>query len=821
MSCILSGLLGFIARDYNITRESGLSESWMMIRSFYFCLTGMCLLIVHLQNLHAFEIPLIQGTVIDSTSGVPIAGVRVTSQSGSSVETDSLGGFSLRTHQTGVITLVFTKTGYQTFSDRFLIEPSTNVSVTIKLYSSIGYKDEVIVTAAPPPEVERVEFVTPDYVVNAPGAFEDALHSLQTMPGVISGDDYSARLYVRGGRPDQNGIFMDGIPVYDPYRLFGLTSLFNPETIRDVRLYPGGFDVQYGDRLSAVIEVENRHGDLSRLFSGSANMSLTNANLIAEGRLFPGLPSSWLISGRRTYYDLIMNAVDDDTSSYPSFTDLQGIFYFQPDPNHEWLITTLRSDEGTDLTDEEEVVEDSDPNQFDAVDDQKNTILGLNGSHLFDGRMRLSYILSLTKNEQISDVTFLEGETGYESQFNQNLNNANTMLQTQFEAYLATHSIMAGMFYATSENTVFFDIATEDPRIEIPEELLHFAATQDFSKYGGFIKDAWEILPDLEWKTGVRWDRSTLSGMSEWSPRTSIRWEVSEHWKYRLAWGYYYQFPSYETLQGDGYFLDLRGIKALNLKPERAIHYVGSIEYEIPRGLSLETAFYYKDITDLLDSGEEQETVLILGDDNTEQWYTRDTLTWLPENSRTGYVRGVDLTLKLLDNPNRSYYGMVTYTYSEARSRESGEGYRYEDWDIRHNLSLIAGWVISPRWDIGWKWHLGSGFPYTPVTHIIRVVEDLDQDGRFEPENGETFTWQQDNPDSAENSKRLPFNHRLDLRIQYIRPFSKTEMTVYMDIINLYGSKNVMDYYYNADFTKRYEETGLPFLPSFGIKITY
>ena len=151
------------------------------------------------------------------------------------------------------------------------------------------------------------------------------MQALRFMPGVIGGNDFTARLFVRGGRPDQNGILLDGIPIYDPYRLFGLTSLFNPETLRSIRLYPGGFDARYGDRLSAVIEVDDRKGTLQRWFSGSANVSVTNANLVAEGKLSSDMPSSWLFSTRRTYYDLIMKYLDKYHSSYPQLHGFSGI----------------------------------------------------------------------------------------------------------------------------------------------------------------------------------------------------------------------------------------------------------------------------------------------------------------------------------------------------------------------------------------------------------------------------------------------------------------------------------------------------------------
>ena len=309
--------------------------------------------------------------------------------------------------------------------------------------------------------------------------------------------------------------------------------------------------------------------------------------------------------------------------------------------------------------------------------------------------------------------------------------------------------------------------------------------------------------------------------MSEWSPRTSLRWKATDRWAFKAAWGHYYQFPSYESLQGDGYFLDLRGIKELKLRPEKATHYMLSAEYENPSGWTLEFDAYYKDLEDLIASGKEDETVLILNDDGSTSYYTRDDLTWDPENNRNGYARGVDLTLKVHDQPDRPFYGMLTYTFCQAKSKKDGEPYIWESWDRRHSLTWVAGWKINERWELGWKWRVASGFPYTPVTNVLRVVDDLDGDGVYEPEDGESFSWQRDEPDSVKRSERLPVYHRLDVRVQYSKQYSWFDAVYYLDVINVYANKNIQGYDYNADFSERYDEEGMPIVPSFGMKIRF
>jgi hypothetical protein len=761
----------------------------------------------------------VSGRVIDSASRKPIPGALVRSSSGSRDHTDRHGAFELLLREPGYEVFEVKKRGY--LPGRFSLEiPAAGApELLFEIERLPEVKERVVVRAEREAPTEPVQIVPPETVRTIPGGGEDALQAIKYLPGVLGGDDWSARLYVRGGRPDQNGIYLDGIPIYDPYRLFGLTSLSNPETLESIVLYPGGFDVRYGDRLSAVIEVENRNGTTERRFASSANLNLTNTNLVAEGSLGLGFPASWLFTFRRTYYDLLLRYLADEGASFPAFTDVQGRIYLQPWEDHYWTITMIGCKEGTRILGREvEVGEQKD--EFDAQDDQRDYVLGLRGVQRFGERLTLRYVVARTRNEQVSDFEFRESETGFVTGLDQNLVNEVDSLRPGMELRLGRHTLMLGGEAAQSANTVTFHIRTDDPRWQIPDDMFAFDNRQEFRKYGAYLQDLWEPLDGLEVKLGARRDRSTLSGMVTVSPRASLRRRFASPWEVRAAWGYYYQFPSYESLQGDGYFLDLRGIKDLHLRPERAIHYLLGGAYHAYEGWTLAVDAYYKDLDDLLDSDEEQQTILILDENDREREYTRDFANLNPVNSRRGYARGVDVTFTLLEGPDRPVHGMLAYTWGEARSRDA-DGWRVERRDQRHTLTLIAGVRLGKYWELGLKWRFGSGFPYTPVTNVIRVVADLDGDGKYEPEDGEFFTYQRDEPDEVIYSRRYPPYHRLDLRIDYARTLRGIDWTFYLDVINAYDRKNVFDYTYSEDFSRRAPVYGMPFLPSAGVKARF
>ena len=178
-----------------------------------------------------------------------------------------------------------------------------------------------VVAASPTTNAPASLAIAPIEVLRTPGGLDNVFRTLQTLPGVSGADEFGSRLAVRGGTPDQNLTVMDGVEIHDPYRLFGLTSAFNPETIRRFDLDTGGFSVSHGDRLSSLLTIENRDGNTQKPITTSAALSVTDANVVFEGRLPGDDKGSWLVSARRTYYDLVASRLTD--SDFPRFADVQ------------------------------------------------------------------------------------------------------------------------------------------------------------------------------------------------------------------------------------------------------------------------------------------------------------------------------------------------------------------------------------------------------------------------------------------------------------------------------------------------------------------
>ena len=149
----------------------------------------------------------------------------------------------------------------------------------------------------------------------------DLFRSLQSLPGVLTQNDFSTGLVIRGGNTDQNLILLDGITVYNPSHVGGVFSHFILDAIKEVDLQKGAYNAEYGGRLSAVLKVTSREGN-SKKINSSISMSALSGQAVLEGPINNG---AWIIAGRRTYFDQIFKGTDFYFPYF--FYDLQGHIY--------------------------------------------------------------------------------------------------------------------------------------------------------------------------------------------------------------------------------------------------------------------------------------------------------------------------------------------------------------------------------------------------------------------------------------------------------------------------------------------------------------
>ena len=712
------------------------------------------------------------------------------------------------------------------------------------------------------------------------GAAEDVLRSLQTLPGVVAPNDFSSQLIIRGSGPDQNLIIMDNIEVFNPYRLYGFVSMFNPETVSGITLMTGGFPAKYSDRLSAVLDITNRVGTKDKVFTGMANVSLTNANLVVEGAL-PFWDASWIVSTRRTYYDLIAGpiakasgAVDGDIA-LPNFRDIQAKIAFSPFENHTFYLNGISSRDNTELT------SGASRKQADSIsifDKSFNDVAGLTwvwspttklittttlsyyqntGANNFGGEGGSNSLFgdtvtreSLEKIQDSLRKLGLEVPRLYSIEGSTSFNFKKTSIKSDVSWNISPeHLIEVGGavdFITTGVNfEIIFDprlkaLRASNPRIAaLPES---FGTSIDYLRTNVYVQDNIKITKDLTVQPGLRFDRFEIIDRSYISPRLSASYALDPTTTLRAAWGIYYQSPGYEKLFDRQVVLDLTTSAVQTLKAEKATHYILGLERMITPEWQVRVEGYYKNFDDLILQqklkGTNYRTERIEGMDITkrEGWtapiaFVGDSLTTTPINSATGKAYGVEFFLQKMqttgDNP---FYGWLSYSYGFANRYRDGFTIPF-NFDRRHNLSITGGWKANSWLDVNFTWSYGSGFPWTkPVGVKPRIIQEkdtvtgmnvakIDVDWR-----GVVFAIDRGGDENL-NQARLPDYHRLDIRGTTYAEWFGWKWSFYLDVINVYNRKNILSENYNINRETLEIETRqtsmLPILPTIGFSMKF
>lgn len=271
-------------------------------------LTGLVLLLSLLARGQSYTI---SGYLEDEASGEKLIAANVyDSFSGAGAVTNTYGFFSL-TLPADSVALSFSYIGYQSQEERFVLSANRTLNVSLSPFVELA---TVEVTAERSERIEqrtqmsRME-VPVDQIKRIPALLGevDVLKALQLLPGVQSGGEGQNGLYVRGGSPDQNLVLLDGVPVYNVSHLLGIFSVFNADAIKNVTLTKGGFPARYGGRLSSVLEINMKEGNLQE-WHGEGSIGLISSKLTLQGPIQKG-KTSFLISGRRTYADLIFRPI--------------------------------------------------------------------------------------------------------------------------------------------------------------------------------------------------------------------------------------------------------------------------------------------------------------------------------------------------------------------------------------------------------------------------------------------------------------------------------------------------------------------------------
>ncbi len=729
------------------------------------------------MNLILFAL-FIRGFVKDKGTGEPLPYVDVyLKKMGKGTYTDDKGYFFIDGVERGRDTLIVSHIGYK--------EESLDINITEDM--QIVVEMEVAPIKLPRVEVsaERERFknevevsrtiITGKEVRLIPSFLEsDLLRSLQALPGVIMFHDLSNKLYIRGGTPDENLMYLDGITVYNPTsHLFGLFSTFNSDAVRSVEVFTGGFPAMYGDRLSSVIDVKTRRGSTKKI-KGDISTSLISTRLLFESPLFKN--TSIFISYRRTYFDLITKIFslfmrEDITLPY-YFYDFIARFNYIPSLDTETGITLYGSDDIIRFDEEYD-------NYRDVVDiSWGNRGISFTGSKFFSPRFFGNFVLAYSKFHTdmraytgeknspdtvkifqfITDLTF---KPDFKYQFNEDI----TLLWGGDFKYL----IFSEGYYTSEE-------WSEEEKGGDTTEMFLIPFYIEVKKRWGerFIT-----------RTGVRVVYSSTLSRIFPAPRLGIKYLLRDNLSLNFSTGRYHQFIY--TINSQESFFSIYDIwkPVKQGKPPECYHLVAGTEYlEEGKGrLRFEVFYKYYTLLKIPSS-----TFFIFS-------LPSDTI-----KDGKGYSYGLEVYYK---KNWKNWRGWISYTYCLTKRYLDGKWF-FPAYDRRHTLNFALSRIFG-RNSITLRWNFGTGLPSGGfVGKYKRYYYDMGED-RVD------YYWEVIY--GERDAIRLPPSHRLDIHFERNFTILKKNTYLFIDIINLYAHKNIVFYitYIDEDGNLKYH--GVSFLP--------
>ncbi len=818
---------------------------------------------------------------IVSADGEPLAGVTIrVLDTKSGTVTNSDGYYELKNLPAGKINLQFTYVGYLTIDKTVIIEAGRILTANISLTEKNLELDEIVISDkardASDTETSVID-LEPEQAKVLPGAGEDVLRTLQALPGILAPNDFSSQLVVRGSGPDQNLIIIDNVEIFNPYRLYGFISMFNPDAVSDITLITGGFPVKYGDRLSAVLDVSNREGTSKKSLTGSLNASITNANLVLEGKNPFNIQGGWMINSRRTYYDLILEpfaknaGLVEEETAFPNFYDIQAKATFGPFNGHKINLFGIYSADGVDIVSGSQR---KTPDSVSVNNVTRNDVIGLTWEYSPNAKFFLQNTLSWYNNsgdagfsaeildpslnrESFKDFsadtirpylfgfqvnsTFLFEKFSWDSKTNLLWGN-NNILEAGFGADVLKSTLIFDFEFDPQLRAIFS--ANPNFRSSIGD----IKDTKTYSRYRAFVQNKFNLWDRVYINPGVRFDHYEIIGKSYIAPRISASLQIDELTTLRAAWGIFYQSPGYEKLLDAGVLYDFSPVNVSLLEAEKAIHYVLGIEKWLSFEWNLKLEAYYKDFSNLIVpkivTGTRYYTERVPGQDpNTTAGWTRpvtvqsDSITQIPVNNSYGESYGLEVMLakKNMDR-NSSLSGWISYSFSVADRFERNFTVPFR-FDQRHTLNIVLDYQFAENWNLGVRWQYGSGFPNTTPEGLRPRIIAVDTNGDLKPDTPQIAVRRSSaDPNNAEViydiafedknrfNSRKPVYHRLDIRVTAAARFWNLNWNFYLDVINVYNRSNIIgyDYYVTENKELGVKPTSMfPILPTLGFSIKF
>jgi hypothetical protein len=690
---------------------------------------------------------------------------------------DAAGQYTVVSIPLGRYVLRCSRIGYATYQDSLIVSEDREYRRDITMTVQPVKLEKIVVEADRFSREKEIQpgfiSVEADELADLPGIIEgDPVRSLQLLPGVQAASDISSGLYIRGGGPDQTVVLLDGVPVYNPTHAFGFFSTFNADVLDEVNLYKGAYPAKYGGRLGAVLDVNSRAGN-RREVQGKAGVSTIAARVTVEGPLAGG---SWIIGGRRTYLEPLLDALSSPENPLPSY-------YFY-DVNAR--LSSSRTERGG-LTLSAYLGRDNVDFPLDADSELGlvwgNTLVTAGYEAPIGESLLGGLTFSISRYASDTDVRIFTTPISVDNRLQDvTLSGDLTWLVG------ASHRLSAGLL-GTQYRVYYQQYFNRELGIDYRRGTYEASA---------FVEDEWALAGGAVLRSGVRFRYLEDGNRFLVEPRLSGAQPLSPTVRLKFGAGIYNQYLQLVTTEGfsaGDFYVPIDE----TAPPSRSWQSVLGVEWFPSREYKLSIEGYYIGLNDL-----------VTLDTNTPPGQQDLTAEEIFYTGGDGYQTGAEF---FVERRLGALTGWIGYTLGWTRRQfaEINDGEKFPPkYDRRHDINAVAQYRRG-KWEFGANFVYATGQAFTPVS-----AQWVLRDAITEKITAQALA-------AERNSSRLLPYHRLDVSAaRNFRMFGKPA-EFFVQIFNLYSRRNDWFVQYDVeDFTiDPVIVRQLPVIPSVGINFEF
>jgi len=755
----------------------------------------------------------ISGYVRDLETTETLIGVNILDKkTGSGTTTNEYGFFSI-TLPEGDVSIVFSYIGYEAIQKDLTNAGDISLSVDLSYESKL---EEIVITAVDGMEdiqyqTQMSQFILPvEQLKSVPVILgeQDLMKSMQLLPGVKSGVEGTSGIYVRGGSQDQNLILLDGVPVYNAAHALGIFSVFNPDAIKSVTLTKGGFPARYGGRLSSVLDIRMKEGNLQE-WHGDLSLGLISSKLSLSGPLIKD-KTSILISGRRTYADLILKNVieqEENRTTTPSlyFYDFNAKIQHKINDKHRLYLSGYFGQDKFGAT-------FTSPRQKEkSLVDWGNQISALRWNYEISNKFFANTTLTYSKYAVNTINEFQELNVENPDFFGTRLTSGiqDIGMKIDFDYIpMPNHYLKFGVNAINHNYTPGVSQSRSNEELESSED--DIISTE----YAVYLEDDM-TLGKLKANIGIH--ASALSVQDNFytsvQPRIGLRYLVDESLSLKASFNTMSQYINLLATEAISLPSDLWVPSTARIRPQQSWQAALGVAKQF-KDYELSIEGYYKEMDNVL-SYREGATFLT---DNLQNWEDKVT-------QGEGEAYGAEVFFQKKKGKLTGWIGYtLSWTNRQFEDINQGEKFPFR-YDRRHDASIVLSYDIKENIKLSANWIYGTGnavtLPQYQYPSFNSVQTGFGNSARYQSDGGD------------KNAFRMSASHRLDWSISFIKKKKKYTRTWVLGVYNSYYRKN--PFYLSLDTEIVRDNTGniiseksiitektlLPIIPSVSYQISF